>query len=79
MLGRHGGGAASFLNMGYPTPEEAALAEWSSYSRVEVRVIEVRYVDNDHAVVVTDTVPSHPMHNQCERTSEGWVYRGDYS
>lgn len=65
--------------VGYPTPEDAALAQWDRYPRAEVRVIRVRYVDQDHAIVVTDTAPSHPMNNQCKRTAEGWVYQGDYS
>jgi hypothetical protein len=63
----------------YATPEEAALAQWDSYPQAEARVIKVHYVDADHAIVATDTVPSHPMNNQILLTSEGWVYQGDYS
>ena len=65
--------------MGYPTPEQAALAEWDSLPGAEVRVIRVDYEDDDHAVVITDTVPSHPMWNHCERTSDGWVFTGDHN
>ena len=65
--------------MVYPTPEEAALAQWDKYPQAEARVIRVRYVDENHVIVVTDTVPSHPMNNHCKRTAEGWVYQGDYS
>jgi hypothetical protein len=61
----------------YPSPEEAALAEWDRYPNVEVWVVRVELNDADHATVITDTVPSHPMHNYCTRTADGWVYVGD--
>jgi len=44
-----------------------------------VRVIKVEYEDDDHAIVITDSVPSHPMWNHCERTNDGWVYTGDHN
>jgi hypothetical protein len=63
----------------YESPEAAALAEWDRYPDVEVTVIIVRYEGRDRAVVVTDTVPSHPMKNFCVRTKKGWVYTADCS
>ena len=62
---------------GFATPEEAALAEWASMPQAEAHVVKVEYTDPDHAVVVTDTTPSHPMFNYCERTGGRWVYHGD--
>jgi hypothetical protein len=62
---------------GYVTPEEAALAEWAAHPYAHARVIGVEYTDEDHAVVVTDTTPSHPMWNYCERAGGRWVYHGD--
>lgn len=67
------------INLGYRTPEEAALAQWDKYPRADVRVIEVRYEGDHDAVVVTDTDPSHPMFNRCKRTDDGWVFRGDHN
>ena len=64
---------------GYPTPEEAALAEWSEMPQAEASVVSVKYQDSQHAVVVTDTNPSHPMWNYCVLTPEGWVYTGDHN
>ena len=63
----------------YPTPEEAALTEWASYPEARARVIEVEHLGDDVVVVVTDTVPSHPMNNRCRRTARGWVYEGDWN
>jgi hypothetical protein len=65
--------------VGYPTPEQAALAEWEAQPLARVRVIKVEYEDDDHAIVIADTVPSHPMRNQCERTNDGWVFTGDHN
>ena len=61
----------------FATPEAAALAEWDRYPEAQARVVTVEYLDETHAVVVIDTVPSHPMWNRCERTDRGWVYAGD--
>jgi hypothetical protein len=61
----------------YPTPEEAALAEWDDYPQAEARVLDVTYVGKNEADVITDTVPSHPMRNRCSRTPEGWIFLGD--
>lgn len=61
----------------FVTPEEAAMAEWDAYPNAQARVIRVEYTDEVNAVVITDTVPSHPMYNYCERTDRGWVYCGD--
>ncbi len=63
----------------YPSPEEAALAEWAGMPQSEARVISVEYLDVDRAVVVTDTVPSHPMWNCFLRTPEGWVFTHDHN
>jgi hypothetical protein len=64
---------------GYSTPEEAVLAEWQSIPQANVRVVSVEYEDDDHATVVTDTEPSHPMWNQCVRTPVGWEFMGDHN
>ncbi|MCA1683012.1 MAG: hypothetical protein LC685_03325 [Actinobacteria bacterium] len=64
---------------GYPTPEEAALAEWDDYPGAAARIISVTYSGENEAVVVTDTVPSHPMWNYCVRTAEGWVFTHDHN
>jgi hypothetical protein len=64
---------------GFKTPEEATLAEWDNLPKAEVRVLSVEYSDEDHAVVVTDTVPSHPMWNYCERTDAGWRFTHDHN
>lgn len=61
----------------YPTPENAAMAEWDAYPEAKAFLVSVEYVDRDYAVVVTDTVPSHPIWNYCDRTPAGWVYTGD--
>ena len=45
----------------------------------EARVISVEYHDADHAVVVTDTVPSHLMWNYLFRTADGWVFGHDHN
>jgi hypothetical protein len=63
----------------FETPEEATLAEWVDYPQAEVRIISVEYTDEDHAVVVTDTNPSHPMWNYCERTDRGWIFTSDHN
>jgi hypothetical protein len=63
----------------HETPEAAALAGWDRHPNVEVRVLKVEYSSPGSAVVITDTVPSHPMHNVCHRTEAGWVCTGDYS
>jgi hypothetical protein len=64
----------------FPTPEDAALAEWEPYPQADARVISVEYLDEEHAVVVTDTTPSHPMWNYCWRTSGGgWVFTHDHN
>ncbi len=53
------------------------MAEWDAYPEAEARVVRVEYRDEDHAVVITDTMPSHPMYNNCERQSSGWVFMSD--
>jgi hypothetical protein len=64
---------------GFATPEDPTLAEWADIPQAEARVISVEYVDDDHAVVVTDTVPSHPMWNYCERSRAGWRLTHDHN
>jgi hypothetical protein len=64
---------------GFATPEEAAVAEWNPHPAAEARVVSVEYVEGEHAVVVTDTTPSHPMRNYCERAAGGWVFRHDHN
>lgn len=64
---------------GYPTPEDAALAEWVDYPGVVASIVSVEYVDANNAVVITDTVPSHPMWNYCVRTPSGWVFTHDHN
>jgi hypothetical protein len=64
---------------GYPTPGDAALADWDDYPEAAARVVSVRYSGEDAAVVVTDTVPSHPMWNYCVRRAQGWVFTQDHN
>ncbi len=66
-------GAGMKGEVGYPTPEDAALAEWEDHPEVAARVISFEYRDVSNAVVVTDTVPSHPMWNYsaCGRPKAG--------
>lgn len=64
---------------GYRTPEEAVLAEWDDYPGAAARVISVTYSGENEAVVVTDTVPSHPMWNYCMHTAQGWVFTHDHN
>ena len=61
------------------TPESAALAQWDAYPEADAVLVSVHYEDPDLAIVVTDTDPSHPMHNICRRQRKGWVCVGDYS
>lgn len=63
----------------FPTPQDAALAEWTDMPQAQARILSVRYLDEDHAVVITDTEPSHPMWNYCERTSDGWILTHDHN
>ncbi len=65
--------------VGYRTPEDAALAEWEDHPEAAARVISVDYRDDNNAVVVTDTVPSHPIWNYCLRTPNGWVLTHDHN
>jgi hypothetical protein len=58
----------------FATPEEAALAGWEAVS--QARVLASR-VTGDFALVVVDTVPSHQMLVQCERSAEGWRWFAD--
>ncbi|MBX3313300.1 MAG: hypothetical protein KF906_03180 [Actinobacteria bacterium] len=60
------------------SPAQAALAEWDAYPNAGAHVVRVTFEDEDHAIVVVDTVPSHPMWNYCERTPRGWVYTHDH-
>ncbi len=64
---------------GYPSSEDAALAEWEDYPKAAARIITVEYRDENNAVVVTDTVPSHRMWNYCVRTPNGWVFTHDHN
>jgi hypothetical protein len=64
---------------GFATPEEAALAEWDPYPQAEARVVSVKYLDAQHAVVVTDTTPSHPIWSYCERAAGSWVFTHDHN
>lgn len=72
-------GAGMKGEVGYPTPEDAALAEWEDDPEAAARVISVDYRDDSNAVVVTDTVPSHPIWNYCLRTPNGWVLTHDHN
>jgi hypothetical protein len=63
----------------YPTPEEAVLAEWRELPHAKVRVLSVEYSNENEAVVVTDTEPSHPMRNYCFRSPDGWVFSYDHN
>lgn len=63
----------------HDTPEEAVLAEWDRYPNANARIVEVRYKDADHAVVVTETDPSYPMWNYVCRTIAGWVLTDDHN
>ena len=63
----------------FSTPEEAALAQWEQLPHALAHVVSVEYIDEDHAVVVTDTVPSHRMWNHCSRTAGGWVFESDHN
>jgi hypothetical protein len=63
----------------FGSPEDAVMAEWLAYPEAEARVVTVEYLDEDHAVVLTDTVPSHPMWNHCERREGGWILTGDHN
>jgi hypothetical protein len=76
---RRAGNMCGVPDDGFATPEEAAMAEWASYPTVDARVVTVEYIDDDHAVVVTDTMPSHPMWNYCERTASGWTFTHDHN
>jgi hypothetical protein len=64
------------VDEGFGSPEDAVMAGWLAYPQAEARVVSVEYRDEDHAVVVTDTVPSHPMWNYCERREGGWISTG---
>ena len=55
-------------------PERAALAEWGAHPPAHAQVVRFEKVDQEHAIVVTDTLPSRPMRDDCLRTSEGWVF-----
>lgn len=61
----------------YDSLEAAALAEWDAYRNVVVRVVGVDLLDEENAVVFTDTDPSHPMKNYVRRTEGGWVFVAD--
>lgn len=63
----------------YATPEEAALAEWERIPGAQARVVEVLYVGQDEAIVITETVPSHEMNNYCRKVRNRWEHRGDSS
>ena len=60
---------------GFATPEEAALDSWRSCPSAQARVVRVTIADRT-ALVVIDTVPSHPDHVQCLRITDGWVVVG---
>lgn len=48
-------------------------------SRGHAFIVSVEYLSDDEAVVVTDTVPSHPMWNYVRRGSEGWIFTHDHN
>ena len=61
---------------GYPSPEEAALAEWASTPAAKARVTDVRFVSPTEAVVTTDTEPSEPYNNLCVKIGDLWYWTG---
>ena len=63
---------------GFATPEEAALAEWRGSPSADVQVISVEYLDENRAVVITDTHPSHPMRSYFTRSGDGWTFGHDH-
>ena len=64
------------MNEGYDTPEEAAVADWPP--RARARAVEMTR-HRDAAVVLVDTIPSHPMEVRVERVSGRWHFVGDVS
>ena len=64
----------------FDTPEEAALDGWWATPTANARVIEVLLDDADHARVIVDTEPSHPMEVFCGRSTDGrWRVTHDHS
>jgi hypothetical protein len=53
----------------YATPEEAALSGFSPGA--EARVVSVEMIDEWHAKVVVETVPSHPITSDVRRDRSG--------
>ncbi len=53
------------------------MAEWAHHRAAQAFVVRVEYIDEHHATVITDTVPSHPMANDCFRKLDGWHFSGD--
>ncbi len=51
------------------TPEEAALSGFSPGA--QARVVSVTMIDEWHAVVIVDTVPSHPIESDCHLGTDG--------
>ena len=54
---------------GHSTPEEAALSGYSPSA--QAHVVSVTWINEWHAVVVVDMVPSHPMESDCHRGRDG--------
>jgi hypothetical protein len=54
---------------GWSTPEEAALSGYSLGAAA--RVASVDMIDEQHAIVTVDTVPSHQMECDCRRDRDG--------
>ena len=73
------GEAAQVEIVGYPSPEEAAMAEWIACPTAHASIVSVEYLTEDEAVVVTDTEPPHPMWNYVRRGREGWVFTHDHN
>lgn len=57
---------------GFSAPEEAALDSRRSCPSAQATVVRVT-VSDQTALVVIDTVPSHPDHVRCLRITDGWV------
>jgi hypothetical protein len=67
--GRHIEQVHSGEPAGWSTPEEAALSGYSPGAAA--RVASVEMIDEHHAIVTVDTVPSHRMACDCRRDRDG--------
>jgi hypothetical protein len=64
----------------YATPAEAALAQWEEQPQADVRVVPVKYTDDDHAVVLDHDMasrrkPGDPMSERSDEIAERRVTR----